>query len=94
MLMEWKTLEFSWGLMYKHENRGLGEDGRSLKQMSHKIPLKKLIWKFLQEAYLRNYSQNFSWVSLTRKTVAKLSVQSWKNFKIGPFNSQLNLYMK
>ena len=30
----------------------------------------------------------------TLETVAKLSVQSWKNFKIGPFNSQLSLHMK
>ena len=30
----------------------------------------------------------------TRETVAKLSIQSWKNFKIGPFNSQLSLHVK
>ena len=40
MLIEWKTLEFSWVLIYKHENRGLGEDERSLKQMTHKMPFK------------------------------------------------------
>ena len=40
MLIEWKTLEFSWVLIYKHENRGLEEDERSLKQMTHKMPFK------------------------------------------------------
>ena len=39
--------------------------------------LKKLIWKFSQEAYSRNFSR----VSLTCETIMKLSVQiSWLSF--------------
>ena len=53
MLMEWKTVEFIWVLMYKHKNRGLEEDGRSFKQMFREMPFKKLIWKFSREA--RNF---------------------------------------
>ena len=40
MFMECKTLEISWVLILKHYNRGLREDGRSLKQMSHECLLK------------------------------------------------------
>ena len=46
MFMECETLEISWVLMLKHKNRDLGENGRSLKQMSHKMPFKELIQKF------------------------------------------------
>ena len=48
--------------------------------MSHKMPFKKLIWEFSREADSRKYSRNFSQVSLTRKLLAKLSVQSWKTW--------------
>ena len=60
----------------------MGEDGRNLKQMSHEMPFKKLIWEFSREANLRKYSRNFSWVSFTRKLLAKLSVQSWKTWDL------------
>ena len=50
--------------------------------MSHKISFKKLIWNFSWEVDSRNYLRNFSQVSLTRKTVAKLSVQSWKTWDL------------
>ena len=63
----------------------MGEDGRSVKQISHKMPFKKLIWEFSWEANSRNYSQNFLQVSLTCELlgkVAKLSVQSWKTWDL------------
>ena len=44
--------------------------------MSHKMPFKKLIWKFSREANSRKYSRNFSWVSLTRELLAKQSQNS------------------
>ena len=50
--------------------------------MSHKMPFKKLIWEFSREADSRKYSRNFSQVSLTRKLLAKLSVQSWKTWDL------------
>ena len=50
--------------------------------MSHEMPFKKLIWEFSREANLRKYSRNFSWVSFTRKLLAKLSVQSWKTWDL------------
>ena len=48
MLMEWKTLKFSWVLSYKRENRSLGENERSLKQITHEMPFK-------------SWSANFCW---------------------------------
>ena len=47
--------------------------------------LTKVLTKFFAS---KPYSQ------ATREIVAKLFIQSWKNFKIGPFNSQLSLHMK
>ena len=76
MFMKCKTLEISWVLMLKHYDRGLGEDGRGLKQMFHEMPFKKLIWEFSQEADLRNYLRNFSRVCLTRELLAKRSRNS------------------
>ena len=62
--------------MLKHKNMGLGEDGRSLKRMSHEMPFKMLIWKFSREADSRNYSWNFSQVSLTHELLVKQSQNS------------------
>ena len=42
MLMEWKTIQIGWVLMKKYWKRGFREDGRGLKQVSHKKPFKKL----------------------------------------------------
>ena len=73
--------------MLKHLNRGLGEDGKRLKQMTHEIPFKKLIWKFSPVSRWLASRKNFvgiSLVSLTCETVAKLSVQSWKTWELDP----------
>ena len=56
----------------------MGEYERSLKQVSHEMAFKKLIWEFSWEANSRKYSRNFLQVSLTHELLAKLSVQSWK----------------
>ena len=42
MLMEWKTIQIDWVLMEKYWKRGLREDVRGLKQVSHEKPSKKL----------------------------------------------------
>ena len=60
MFMEWKTLEFSWILMYKHENRGLGEDERSLKQITNKMPFKNWSGNFCWLASSENFTGNFA----------------------------------
>ena len=70
----------------------MGEDGRRLKQISHEMPFKKLIWKFLLVSHWLASRENFASISLvshwhftgkpysrnSRETVAKLSVQNWK----------------
>ena len=60
----------------------MGEDGRSIKQLSHEMPFKKLIWEFSREADSRKYSRNFLQVCPSHETVAKLSVQSWKTWDL------------
>ena len=64
----------------------MGKDERSLKQMSHEMPFKKLIWEFSREANSRKYSRKFfagkPYLQATRKIVAKLSVQSWKTWDL------------
>ena len=40
--MEWKTIQIGWVLMKIYWKRGFREDGRGLKQVSHKKPFKKL----------------------------------------------------
>ena len=83
MLMEWKTLEFSWVLMYKYENRGLRDDGRNLKQMTYEMPIKiwsgNFCWQFLWLASSKNFAGNFvgiSLVSFTHETAMKQSRNS------------------
>ena len=84
MFMEWKTPEFSWVLMYKHENRGLGEDWRSLKQMTNEMSFKNLSGNFCWLASSKNFGGNFAGillVSFTREIAAKHFVQSWKTWE-------------
>ena len=53
--------------------------------MSHEMPFKKLIWKFSLVSCWLASCENFagiSLVSLTRETVTKLSVQSWKTWEL------------
>ena len=62
MLMEWKTIQIDWVLMEKYWKKGLREDVRGLKQVSHEKPSKKLFmgiswlsesWNFLREKSLK-----------------------------------------
>ena len=80
MFIEWKTLEFSWVLMYKHENRGLREDWRSLKQMTNEISFKNLSGNFCWLACSKNFA-GILLVSFTREIATKHFVQSWKTWE-------------
>ena len=75
----------------------MDKDGRSLKQMSHEMPFKKLIWKFSRKSDSRKYSRKFSQVSLTTSyswNIRETLCTKLKNMRFGPFNSQLSLHMK
>ena len=58
---------------------------RSLKQMSYELPFKKLILGI----YLRIRRSDIS-----RKLLVKLSIQSYKNLRIGPFKLAIELTRK
>ena len=60
---------------------GLGEDERSLKQMSHKMPFKSRSRNFHWLASRENFT-GISLVSFTRITNAKHFVKSWKTWEL------------
>ena len=63
MLMEWKTIQIDWVFMEKYWKRGLREDGRGLKQISHEKPFKKLFLGVSWLSELRSELWNFLWVT-------------------------------
>ena len=94
MLMEWKTIQIDWVLMEKYWKRGLREDWRGLKQISHEKPFKKLFlgvlrlgesWDESRKKFPWNFLSPFGDLSahlwMRRERVANLSTWEPKNAK-------------
>ena len=67
--MEWKTIQIGWVLMKKYWKKGYREDGRGLKQVSHKKPFKKL---FLGVSRLGELRGSVAKIFASREQVAKI----------------------